>query len=71
MAYNIGAKIPKQKNHYVGVPGGPKSSKDVIHLIDLREITDSVESLVLIEEVLRGAQEAGNSTAKITFRNVD
>ena len=71
MAYNIGRKIPKQKHTFIGVPGGPKKASEILHIVDFHDITDPLETLVLMDEVLRGAQDAGISTANITFINVD
>lgn len=59
VAYDMGAKIAKQKETFLGYVDGPKSKNDVWHLVDFERMGNPLEKPLLIEYVLQGAERAG------------
>ena len=60
MAYNIGKKIPAQKERFLNKDKGPQSVDEVWHLVDFGSIRNSEEKPDLVKEVLKGAEKSGN-----------
>ena len=69
VAYNMGKKIPPQKEEFCGLPGGPKSPDNVLHVVNLGLIRDSNQKQNMIDSVLKGAEDKGGNTAGIYFLN--
>lgn len=67
MAYKLGQKIVKQKNLYVGLPGGPVGPENVLHIVDLCYVPSHEKSIVK-QNVLQGARNNGSDTG-ILFLN--
>jgi hypothetical protein len=47
IAYNMGKSIVKQKEKFCGLEHGPKSSKNVLHIVDL-----SIVKIKIILEIV-------------------
>jgi len=69
VAYNMGKKIPAQKKEFCGLPDGPETPKNVLHVVNLDLIRDSNQKSVMITGVLNGAEDKGNDGAGINFLN--
>lgn len=69
VAYDIGLKIPPQKEKFCGLPGGPKSPDNVLHVVNLDLIRDSNQKQNMIDSVLKGAKKKSHNTAGIYFLN--
>lgn len=69
VAYNMGKKIPPQKEEFCGLPGGPKSPENVLHVVNLDLIRDSNQKQNMIDSVLKGAEDKSDNTAGIYFLN--
>jgi hypothetical protein len=69
VAYNMGKKIPPQKEEFCGLPGGPKSPDNVLHVVNLGLIRDSNQKQNMIDRVLKGAEEKSDNTVGIYFLN--
>ena len=67
MAYNIGKKSLKQKQIFCGLDQGPKTSENVLHIVDLAYVS-SHEKDIVKEYCLKGAEDAGGSEG-ILFLN--
>lgn len=67
MSENIGRKIVKQKQKFVGLEGGPESSENVGHIVDLAYVPD-FEKEIVKENILKGARNAGSDEG-IVFLN--
>ena len=59
VAYRMGQDIPSQKERFIGLPQGPKSANEVLHLVNLDKIRNSLEKPSLVSAVLNGAEDAG------------
>jgi hypothetical protein len=59
VAYRMGQAIPSQKECFIGLPQGPKSEKEVLHLVNFDKIKDPLEKPYLVSAVLNGAEDAG------------
>lgn len=59
VAYRIGRGIPGQKERFIGLPQGPESVDEVLHLVDFDRIRDPREKPSLVSAVLNGAEDAG------------
>jgi hypothetical protein len=59
VAYRLGQNIPSQKERFVGLPQGPKSANEVLHLVNFDKIRNSLEKPSLVSAVLNGAEDAG------------
>lgn len=70
VAYAMGKDIVAQKERHLNFIDGPKSVKDVIHVVDFYNIPDPVERKILVKAVLTGAEEAG-SADNIRFINFE
>ena len=44
---------------FLGIPGGPESADDVLHLVNFDKIRDPSEKLSLVSATLNGAEAAG------------
>jgi len=69
VAYNMGKKIPPQKEEFCGLPGGPKSPENVLHVVNLDLIRDSNQKQNMIDSVLKGAEDKSDNTVGIYFLN--
>jgi len=69
VAYNMGKKIPPQKEEFCGLPGGPKSPDNVLHMVNLDLIRDSNQKQNMIDRVLKGAEDNNGNTVGIYFLN--
>lgn len=69
VAYNMGKKIPPQKEEFCGLPGGPKTPDNVLHVVNLDLIKDSNQKQNMIDRVLKGAEEKSENTVGIYFLN--
>ena len=69
VAYNMGKKIPPQKEEFCGLPGGPKSPDNVLHVVNLSLIRDSNQKQNMIDRVLKGAEQKSDNTVGIYFLN--
>lgn len=69
VAYNMGKKIPPQKEEFCGLPGGPKSPENVLHVVNLDLIRDFNQKQNMIDSVLKGAEDKSDNTAGIYFLN--
>lgn len=69
VAYNMGKKIPPQKEKFCGLPGGPKSPENVLHVVNLDLIRDSNQKQNMIDSVLKGAEDKSDNKAGIYFLN--
>lgn len=69
VGYNMGKKIPPQKKQFCGLPNGPKSPENVLHVVNLDLIKDSQQKQNMIDSVLKGAEEKSNKTVGIYFLN--
>jgi hypothetical protein len=69
VAYNMGKKIPPQKEEFCGLPGGPKTPDNVLHVVNLDLIKDSNQKQNMIDRVLKGAEEKSDNTVDIYFLN--
>ena len=67
MAYNIGKKSLNQKQIFCGLDQGPKTSENVLHIVDLAYVP-SHEKDIVKEYCLKGAEDAGGSEG-ILFLN--
>ena len=68
MAYEIGQKIAKQKQTFVGEEGGPASPENVGHMVDLCYVQAHEKPLVK-RTILQGARDTAGSDAGILFIN--
>jgi hypothetical protein len=59
VAYRMGQDIPSQKERFVGLPQGPKSANEVLHLVNFDKIRNYLEKPSLVSAVLNGAEDAG------------
>jgi hypothetical protein len=59
VAYRMGQSIPSQKERFVGLPQGPKSANDILHLVNFDKIRNSLEKPYLVGAVLNGAEDSG------------
>jgi len=59
VAYRMGQDIPSQKERFTGIPQGPKSANEVLHLVNFDKIRNSLEKPSLVSAVLNGAEDAG------------
>ena len=59
VAYRMGQAIPSQKERFIGIPQGPKSANEVLHLVNFDKIRNSLEKPSLLSAVLNGAEDAG------------
>ena len=59
VAYRMGQEIPNQKERFIGLPQGPKSANEVLHLVNFAKIRNSLEKASLVSAVLNGAEDAG------------
>ena len=59
VAYRMGQEIPSQKERFIGLPQGPKSANEVLHLVNFDKIRNSLEKPFLVSAVLNGAEDAG------------
>nr|WPV76532.1 hypothetical protein [Naviculales sp.] len=48
VAYRMGQDIPSQKERFIGLPQGPKSAKEVLHLVNFDKIRNSLEKPSLV-----------------------
>ncbi len=55
----MGKDIPSQKERFVGLPLGPKSANEVLHLVNFDKIRNYLEKPSLVSAVLNGAEDAG------------
>lgn len=69
VAYNMGKKIPPQKEQFCDLPNGPKSPENVLHVVNLDLIRDSQQKQNMIDSVLKGAEDKSNKTVGIYFLN--
>lgn len=69
VAYEMGKKIPSQKETFCGLPGGPKTPDNVLHVVNLDLIKDSNRKPNMIDGVLKGAEEESANTVGIYFLN--
>ena len=69
VAYNMGKKIPPQKEEFCGLPGGPKSPDNVLHVVNLDLIKDSNQKQNMIDRVLKEAEDKSGNTRDIYFLN--
>ena len=70
VAYRIEQDIPGQKERFIGLPGGPKSTDEVLHLVNFDNIRNSLEKPSLVSAVLNGAEDAGGGD-NISFINYE
>jgi hypothetical protein len=59
VAYRMGQDIPSQKERFIGLPQGPKSANEVLHLVNFDKIRNSLEKPSLVSAVLNGAEDSG------------
>ena len=67
MAYKMGGKLVDQKNRFCNLEQGPKTSENVLHIVDLAYVP-SHEKEIIKEYCLKGAEDAGGSEG-ILFLN--
>ena len=67
MAYRLGQKILPQKERYVGEEGGPVSSENVLHIIDMCYV-ESNETQIVKDNFLQGVLDNGSDDG-IVFLN--
>jgi len=69
VAYPMGQDIRSQKERFIGLPQGPKSANEVLHLVNFDKIRNSLEKLSLVSVVLNEAEDAGcgDNVAFINF----
>ena len=67
MAYDMGERIVDQKEKFCGLEQGPKSSENVLHIVDLAYVP-SHEKEIVKEYCLKEAEDAGSSEG-IQFLN--
>ena len=67
MAYDMGERIFDQKERFCELEQGPKSSENVLHIVDLAYVS-SYEKEIVKEYCLKGAEDAGSSEG-IQFLN--
>ncbi len=67
MAYDMGERIVDQKEKFCGLEQGPKSSENVLHIVDLSYVP-SHEKEIVKKYCLKGAEDAGSSDG-IQFLN--
>ena len=65
----MGKKIPPQKEEFCGLPGGPKSPDNVLHVVNLDLIRDSNQKQNMIDRVLKGVENNSGNTVGIYFLN--
>ena len=65
----MGKKIPPQKEEFCGLPGGPKSPENLLHVVNLDLIRDSNQKQNMIDSVLKVAEDKSSDTAGIYFLN--
>jgi hypothetical protein len=69
VGYNMGDSLTKQKKAHLGLPQGPKSENEVLHVINLDQI-DPSDKESIIRGVFEGAKAAGCTCIdKIKFIN--
>ena len=59
VAYRMGQDIPSQKKRFIGLPQGPKSANEVLHLVNFNKIRNSLEKPFLVSAILNRAEQAG------------
>ena len=69
VAYNMGKKIPPRKEEFCGLPSGPKTPDNVLHVVNLDLIRDSNQKQNMIDRVLKEAEEKSDNTVGIYFLN--
>ena len=69
VAYNMGQKIPPQKEEFCGLTSGPKSPENVLHVVNLDLIRDSNQKQNMIDSVLKGAEDKSGNAVGIYFLN--
>jgi len=69
VAYNMGKKIPIQKEQFCGLTDGPKSPENVLHVVNLDLIRNSNQKQNMMDSVLKGAEDKGVDIAGIYFLN--
>ncbi len=67
MAYKMGGKLVDQKNRFCNLEQGPKTSENVLHIVDLAYVP-SHEKEIIKEYCLKGAEDADGSEG-ILFLN--
>jgi len=70
VAYRMGQDIPNQKERFIGLPQGPESANEFLHLVNFDKIRNSLEKPSLVSAVLNGAEDAGCGN-NITFINYE
>jgi hypothetical protein len=63
-AFSMGQNIPNQKKIYIGLPQGPKSENEVLHLVNFVNMRNSSEKTFLVQAVLDGAKNESLKQAK-------
>ena len=65
----MGKKTTAQKEEFCGLPGGPETPENVLHMVNLDLIRDSNQKQNIINSVLNGAEDKGSDAASIYFLN--
>jgi len=69
IGYEIGQKLPKQKKFFVGEPNGPKTPNEVLHLVDVDQLNNIEKKQDLVNGVLEGLKDSGESAGDVKFLN--
>ena len=59
VAFNMGKDSVDQKGKFIGMDEGPASMEEVVHLYNFGNIRNRTETLLLMQVVLNGAEQAG------------
>lgn len=70
VAYNMGRDIPDPKERFVGLPKGPESLDNVLHLVNFNKIRDPPEKRGLVSAVINRAEDASGGP-NIRFINYE
>ena len=65
----MGRKLIQQKARFCNIEGGPESSENVLHIIDLRKLPYYQNKSEVVQATLNAAENAGNKTENIHFIN--
>lgn len=70
IAFNMGKNSVDQKEKFIGLDHGPTSIKEVVHLYNFENIRNKAEIRILMQAILNGAEQAGD-TDGIIFLNYE
>nr|YP_010133694.1 hypothetical protein KYU99_pgp059 [Nitzschia supralitorea]QWM93183.1 hypothetical protein [Nitzschia supralitorea] len=71
IGYDMGKKIPKQKKFFMKEMDGPKKPEEVLHLVNVGQLNHSKKKQDLVNGILKGLKDSGESAEDIKFLNYD